>query len=228
MSKVIIDKPCFGFSRKSLSPIVVVPNGVIPSCLSLGHVVDSLPADSISQSNPVDLFFIGRLTHQKNVERLVESFISAMESNLISPSSTLTVIGSGDLESSILSLYSGLEQVTFLGYQEDPWALVSPHSIIVIPSLWEEPGHVPIEALARGHRTFISTGCSLIDFIPDTYKPIITFDPLNINLLFSSLNNRINPALWREIFPVIHPSIARFTHSSFQESMKSLIFDAEQ
>ena len=38
-------------------------------------------------------------------------------------------------------------------------------AIIIVPSLWEEPGHVPIEAFLHNKRFLISNGCSLSDFI---------------------------------------------------------------
>ena len=207
--------------------IQVIPNAVISSAISYSSDLDLLSESPSVYPQRYDFCFIGRLTYQKNILNLIGSFLSAIEACAISSASTLTIVGSGDLESLILSSYGCAKQLNFLGYRDRPWDFVLPSSIVVVPSLWEEPGHVPIEALARGYRTLISTGCTFVDFIPECYRSILSFDPSQINSLFLSLERRADPAIWREILINMKSCVAKFTSSSFQQSMKHLILELE-
>lgn len=93
------------------------------------------------------LLFLGRLVSQKCPELFLEIQESCRIPGLI--------IGSGVLDSKLRSqvLLTG-QDITFAGYQEQPWSLVSDNDLLIIPSSYEGKPLVILEALSRNIQIF--------------------------------------------------------------------------
>ncbi|MDB4683208.1 glycosyltransferase [bacterium] len=226
----LIRNTIFPPNDSSLSTKVrLIPNGILDlRSLSPNSSVKGLSLPSPEALGEYNFFFVGRLTYQKNIVNLVRSFVLAIEKSVISSNSTLTLIGNGDLSNDLIKNFSHFPQIKFLGFKQDPWQSLTPSSIVIVPSFWEEPGHVPLEALSRGFRTLISTGCSVIDFIPSSFQDIVCFNPRNTDDIFSSIRDRTNLATWNKIFPLMDGVISLFTKDSFEESISKIVFEVEQ
>jgi len=93
------------------------------------------------------LLFLGRLVSQKCPELFLEIQESCRIPGLI--------IGDGVLNSKLRAqvLLTG-QDVTFAGYQEQPWSFVTGNDLLIIPSSYEGKPLVILEALSRGIQIF--------------------------------------------------------------------------
>ncbi|HTO30157.1 MAG TPA: glycosyltransferase [Pararhizobium sp.] len=138
-----------GMPEKKLSVIV---NGVAPPPLDMASTVRA----SFGISPDAFVFgFVGRLSHQKAPERLIEAFRSAA-SRL--PDAQMIMVGSGELEPDVRAAIaaSGLQDrirltTAFTGSQAVP-----AFDLLVMPSRYEAMSYVMLEAAAAG-KPLIST-----------------------------------------------------------------------
>jgi glycosyltransferase involved in cell wall biosynthesis len=86
------------------------------------------------------LVYIGRLTVQKGAD-LLPSMAELSEKKLL-------LFGDGELLDSIVkeSRERNVEVISH-GFVRDPWKLIPPNSILIIPSRWEGDGLVVVEAV---------------------------------------------------------------------------------
>lgn len=86
------------------------------------------------------LVYIGRVTVQKGAD-LLPSMAELSKKKLV-------LFGDGDLLDSLLkeSREKSVEVISH-GFVEDPWKLIPPNSILIIPSRWEGDGLVVVEAV---------------------------------------------------------------------------------
>lgn len=98
---------------------------------------------------------IGGITQRKNQLELIKAFHL-----LENPDLELLLIGSWDeeykLECDRYIEQHKLENITFLGYQKNPWQFVTNQDIAVFPSCLETYGLVVVEAILNGVPTIIS------------------------------------------------------------------------
>ena len=154
------------------------------------------------------------MTYQKNIIFLLEEFIKNYQNdNTIE----LTVIGNGDLFDKVYKEYSQFNNITFLGFIKDPWKVIKKDGIIIVPSLWEEPGHVPLEAFLNNKRFLISKGCSLSDFIHEDFKSNLVFELKELSHLLKNIRVISDGKNWYKIFPKLNISFEKFTYKSFQD-----------
>ena len=99
----------------------------------------------------------GRLAKQKNFTLLVEAFLEVTKEI----SCKLIILGKGPEEKNLKQLVRDLnlvQQVSFLGFQENPFKYFQKADLFVLPSTWEGFGNVLVEAQACG-LPVISTDC---------------------------------------------------------------------
>ncbi len=200
------------FSNK---PIYLIPNGVLPLLTVPKPIYD------FRDPNPVNFLFVGRLTHQKNINGLINSFIS--NASKLSYQSALHVVGSGDLHSTLISRFSKYKNVHFYGYLSDPWNLNFINTVVIVPSFWEEPGHVPLEAIYHMYITLFSNKCTCIDFVPSNFANIFTFDPHHLDNLFLRISSYKSLTSLLPNLQPISASVKCFSQQSFQESIMNLV-----
>ena len=90
----------------------------------------------------------GRLTYQKGFDRLLYWF-----SNINNKSSTLVILGNGDLKYDLLRKVKSLniqKQVKFMGFCHNPWQWYAGADVFLLPSRWEGMPNSALEALACG------------------------------------------------------------------------------
>ena len=196
--------------------ILVIPNGVLnkmPNKNKLKNILEN------NEDKYLYLYFIGRLTYQKNIALLISKFKELYENK---KNISLTIIGDGDQFDSLYSIYSNIENIFFKGYVADPWKKIRDDGIIIVPSIWEEPGHVAIEAFMNNKRFMISNGCSLSDFIPKECNSSIVFNPNNLEDVLINIRKRMDPKIWIKNHNELKKSLDVFSDKQFEKSINEL------
>ncbi len=197
--------------------IKIIPNGVIEEMPKKKNLLYLL--DKNLDKEMLNLYFIGRLTFQKNIISLLHEFTKIYRND---SRINLKIIGDGDLYEEAYKKYSKYKNVSFEGFLAKPWDIIEENGIIIVPSLWEEPGHVPIEAFTNNRRFLISSGCSLSDFIKKGTKPNIVFEINQLGNFLKNLKSNINGENWYEYFDELNESLKNFTYKSFAEAVNEL------
>jgi glycosyltransferase involved in cell wall biosynthesis len=133
--------------------VEVVPN--------IGLPLQVQTAEAMKLDRPVaephcTLMACGRLTKQKDYSTLIRAFARLSGTGL-----RLNILGDGELRQSLLQLADELgiaDQVTFMGFQRDPFSYMRCADIFVLSSRWEGFGNVIVEAMAMG-TPVVSTDC---------------------------------------------------------------------
>lgn len=111
-------------------------------------------------NNRVVIGYIGRFTVQKNPIRMIEIFAAITKKE---PSSTLCLIGDGELKGKMLNKIQelGIErQVDYLGRREDIQQFYNAMDCFILPSLYEGLPVVGLEAESCGLPMFFSSEIS--------------------------------------------------------------------
>ncbi|MCX8062877.1 MAG: glycosyltransferase family 4 protein [Anaerolineales bacterium] len=124
----------------------------IPNAISVP--LEELYSNRVSRGEkfvtPVRLVSVGRLVFEKAQWVMVEAVNILAMRNL---STSLQIIGAGDLESDISSLIRRLNlagSVCLLGYSENPFDWIKKSDIFLLTSLWESLSLALMEAMAFG------------------------------------------------------------------------------
>jgi glycosyltransferase involved in cell wall biosynthesis len=134
----------FGIKRKSIK--------VIHNPIDL-RKVKNLAQEGVAhpwfqESLPI-IINVGRLERQKNQKDLLKAFAEARKEIPC----RLVIVGDGSLKADLIDLAKKLnivEDVLFLGFQDNPFKYVARSSLFVFPSLYEGFGNVILEAMAVG------------------------------------------------------------------------------
>lgn len=97
-----------------------------------------------------DLIYLGRLTYQKDPQRLMRLCARLKETR---PEIRVAIVGAGELEEETRQLCweLGLEDnVRFLGFQSNPMKMLSDSRVLVLTSRWEGTPMCALEAMALG------------------------------------------------------------------------------
>ena len=197
--------------------IRVIPNGIIKNMPKKEKLLYLLN-ESIDKKI-INLYFIGRLTFQKNIMRFLFEFNKLyMNDEKI----FLKIIGDGDLYKKALKKYSKVKNISFKGYLKNPWEILEEDAIVIVPSLWEEPGHVPLEAFMNNKRFLISNGCSLSDFIEKDVFNKVVFDLNELHYTLKNIRTIANPKDWYYNFDKLYKNLENFSFKSFAKSLNEL------
>ncbi len=97
-----------------------------------------------------DAIYVGRLTYQKNPQRLMQVFAKVVKAL---PDAKIAVVGIGDLEEETKALCNELNlqnNVEFLGFQSNPLRMLHNAKVMVMTSRWEGTPMCALEAMALG------------------------------------------------------------------------------
>ena len=97
-----------------------------------------------------DIVYVGRLTPQKNPQRLVE-VLAGIEKKY--PGMKAAIVGTGDLEAETKQKRQELnteECIDMLGYSSNPYKIVKSAKIMIMTSRWEGLPMCALEAMALG------------------------------------------------------------------------------
>ena len=97
-----------------------------------------------------DIIYLGRLTYQKNPQRLLKVLEKVLE---VRPQTKVAIIGTGDLEEEIKNKIGNnkkLENVDLLGFKNNPYKILSDSKLMLMTSRWEGTPMCALEAMALG------------------------------------------------------------------------------
>jgi glycosyltransferase involved in cell wall biosynthesis len=116
-----------------------------------------------------DFLFLGRLDEGKGIVLLIDAWRSRRNRG----SSRLHIVGTGPLESQVLSMAQDEDDIDFIGYLEHDQALseVQRCGVVLVPSLFYEAGLplVAIEALASGRPIIVNSSTSFASVVSDEF-----------------------------------------------------------
>lgn len=120
----------------------------------LYNVIDSQQliekAEMADDKGKYDIVYLGRLTYQKNPERIIEVLDNVIEK---CPYLKVAIIGTGELENDIKELINqkGLEtNIHMLGFMRNPYGILKNSKIMIMTSRWEGTPMCGLEAMALG------------------------------------------------------------------------------
>jgi glycosyltransferase involved in cell wall biosynthesis len=134
--------------RVPMERIVVIPNGI-----DTRQYPAAQPADFEKHGlspNTRNIACIGRLTHQKGIDRLLETAPKWLPRH---PDWRLLIVGDGPERDQLAAIAerNGITgQVRFLGWREDVPEILAASELLVLPSRWEGMPNVVLQAMASG------------------------------------------------------------------------------
>ncbi|TDB63376.1 glycosyltransferase family 4 protein [Arundinibacter roseus] len=209
-SMMLEDKPCidqcsicfvFSIPKKLLSSnvnaVVGISNFILNEHCKRGYFINAMIKTTLPNPVSDDFYerkvnnyntvgYLGRISKEKGIELLIESFNLAKNEKSI-----LLIAGSGD-DKYIQQLRSTFESssIFFLGKVESSKFLKS-IDLLVVPSLWNEPfGRVVIEAYSMSCPVFVSNNGGLVELIVDGISK--SFSTNDSNDLCCLLNDFFN------------------------------------
>ena len=121
--------------------------------------------ESDEESYRYDLVYVGRLTYQKDPQRLMRLCARLRERK---PDLRAAVVGAGELEDETKALCRqlGLEQtVDFLGFRKNPIKIVHDSGAMILTSRWEGTPMCALEAMAVGTPVVSTPSDGMADLI---------------------------------------------------------------
>ncbi len=97
-----------------------------------------------------DVVYVGRLTYQKNPERLIDVLTKVIDEK---PDTRVAIVGTGDLENTVKQIISqrGLENnIDMLGYKSNPLKIMHDAKVMIMTSRWEGTPMCALEAMGLG------------------------------------------------------------------------------
>ena len=151
------------FARKS---------SVLYNVIDTDEIYTKLSQDS--NSYDYDLIYVGRLTYQKNPQRLLRLCARLKESK---PDLKVAIVGTGELEEELKALSQELnleDTVHFLGFQPNPIKMVACSKAIILTSRWEGTPMCALEAMALGTPVVSTPSDGMKDLLTDGVSGYLT------------------------------------------------------
>ena len=123
-----------------------------------------------------DMIYVGRLTYQKDPQRLMRLCARLKEAK---PDLKVAIVGTGELEDEVKALCSELgieENVHFLGFQSNPIKMVHDSKAMILTSRWEGTPMCALEAMALGTPVVSTPSDGMKDLIDDGVNGYLTDD----------------------------------------------------
>lgn len=121
-----------------------------------------------------DLIYVGRLTYQKNPQRLLRLCARLKESK---PDLKVAIVGTGELEEELKTLSQELnleDTVHFLGFQPNPIKMVACSKAMILTSRWEGTPMCALEAMALGTPVVSTPSDGMKDLLTDGVSGYLT------------------------------------------------------
>lgn len=123
-----------------------------------------------------DMIYVGRLTYQKNPQRLLRLCARLKESK---PDLRVAIVGTGELEDELKALSQELnleDTVYFLGFQPNPIKMVADSKAMILTSRWEGTPMCALEAMALGTPVVSTPSDGMKDLLTDGVSGYLTED----------------------------------------------------
>lgn len=150
-----------------------------------------------------DVSYVGRLTFQKNPQRLMRVFKLLKDKK---PDVKIAVVGTGDLEAETKALaneYQLTDNVSFLGFQSNPLKILHDSKVMIMTSRWEGTPMCALEAMALGVPIVSTPSDGLCDLVTDGENGFLNDD---------------DSVLAQKVFDIIAD---KNMHSDFSKNAKS-------
>ena len=121
---------------------------VLYNIISIDNLYSKMALDN--NNYDYDIVYLGRITEQKNPLRLMKICKEIVDQL---PSVKIAVIGTGDLEGDTHKEAERLQlgsNVTFLGFQSNPYKVLHDSKLMIMTSLWEGTPMCVLEAMSLG------------------------------------------------------------------------------
>ena len=151
------------FARKS---------SVLYNVIDTDEIYTKLSQDS--NTYDYDLIYVGRLTYQKNPQRLLRLCARLKESK---PDLKVAIVGTGELEEELKALSKELnleDTVHFLGFQPNPIKMVACSKAMILTSRWEGTPMCALEAMALGTPVVSTPSDGMKDLFTDGVSGYLT------------------------------------------------------
>lgn len=123
-----------------------------------------------------DMIYVGRLTYQKDPQRLMRLCARLKESK---PNLKVAIVGTGELEEEVKQLCCelGIENnVYFLGFQSNPIKMIHDSKALILTSRWEGTPMCALEAMALGTPIVSTPSDGMRDLIENGVNGYLTDD----------------------------------------------------
>ena len=123
-----------------------------------------------------DLIYVGRLTYQKDPQRLMRLCARLKEKK---PDLKVAIVGTGELLEEVQALCTELgiqDNVRFLGFQSNPMKMVSDSKAMILTSRWEGTPMCALEAMALGTPIVSTPSDGMKDIVRDGVSGYLTDD----------------------------------------------------
>lgn len=121
-----------------------------------------------------DLIYVGRLTYQKNPQRLLRLCARLKQDK---PDLKMAIVGTGELEDELKALSQELnleDTVHFLGFQPNPIKMVAGSKAMILTSRWEGTPMCALEAMALGTPVVSTPSDGMKDLLTDGVSGYLT------------------------------------------------------
>lgn len=135
-------------------------------------------ADEYRVSKTYDVFFIGRLTEQKDPLKFIEIVNDVNKIHDV----TAVMIGDGELMEACkekLLLYGLQEKVELVGFQNNPFPYIKASKVGIMPSKWEGFGLTAIESMIL-NKPMLNSGCGGLGEIFKNFPEFLSYDVAKI------------------------------------------------
>ena len=129
-----------------------------------------------SNSYDYDLIYVGRLTYQKDPQRLMRLCARLKKDK---PDLKVAIVGTGELLDEVKALCEELgicENVHFLGFQSNPIKMVADSKAMILTSRWEGTPMCAMEAMALGTPVVSTPSDGMKDLLTDGVSGYLTDD----------------------------------------------------
>lgn len=147
-------------------------SSVLYNVIDTDEIYTKLSQDS--NSYDYDLIYVGRLTYQKNPQRLLRLCARLKESK---PDLKVAIVGTGELEEELKALSQELnleDTVHFLGFQPNPIKMVAGSKAMILTSRWEGTPMCALEAMALGTPVVSTPSDGMKDLLTDGVSGYLT------------------------------------------------------
>lgn len=151
------------FARKS---------SVLYNVIDTDEIYTKLSQDS--NTYDYDLIYVGRLTYQKNPQRLLRLCARLKQDK---QDLKVAIVGTGELEEELKALSQELnleDTVHFLGFQPNPIKMVACSKAMILTSRWEGTPMCALEAMALGTPVVSTPSDGMKDLLTDGVSGYLT------------------------------------------------------
>lgn len=140
-------------------------SSVLYNVIDLGALDAKVNSDSSKYD--YDVIYLGRLTYQKDPDRLLSVIKDAVLEN---PTLKVAVVGTGELEKEVEGKWKELDlqnNVDLLGFQSNPLKILKDAKMMLMTSRWEGTPMCALESMALGTPIVTTPTDGLVDLIDD-------------------------------------------------------------